>query len=197
MIKQNATLRLFIAIELPEMIRKPLSDSLKDSVIIKKKKARLTSKENLHITLKFLGDVQQDKRGDLQAAIANSVGGIGPFELKIHSGGVFPAIKKPRILWAGFDLSKELSVLVNNLENEFEKIGFSKDLKPFQPHITLARIPDYVSTMIPVEKDEIIQNLEKIDLPPFTVDKISLMKSILLPGKPEYQVISTQNLKVC
>lgn len=197
MMKQNATLRLFIAIELPEMIRKPLSDSLKDSVIIKKKKARLTSKENLHITLKFLGDVQQDKRGDLQAAIANSVGGIGPFELKIHSGGVFPAIKKPRILWAGFDISKELSVLVNNLENEFEKIGFSKDLKPFQPHITLARIPDYVSTMIPVEKDEIIQNLEKIDLPPFTVDKISLMKSILLPGKPEYQVISTQNLKVC
>ncbi len=197
MMKQNATLRLFIAIELPEMIRKPLSDSLKDSVIIKKKKARLTSKENLHITLKFLGDVQQDKRGDLQAAIANSVGGIGPFELKIHSGGVFPAIKKPRILWAGFDLSKELSILVNNLENEFEKIGFSKDLKPFQPHITLARIPDYVSTMIPVEKDEIIQNLEKIDLPPFTVDKISLMKSILLPGKPEYQVISTQNLKVC
>ena len=197
MIKQNATLRLFIAIELPEMIRKPLSDSLKDSIVIKKKKARLTSKENLHITLKFLGDVQQDKRGDLQAAIANSVGGIGPFELKIHSGGVFPAIKKPRILWAGFDLSKELSVLVNNLENEFEKIGFSKDLKPFQPHITLARIPDYVSTMIPVEKDEIIKNLEKIDLPPFTVDKISLMKSILLPGKPEYQVISTQNLKVC
>ena len=61
MMKQNATLRLFIAIELPEMIRKPLSDSLKDSVIIKKKKARLTSKENLHITLKFLGDVQQDK----------------------------------------------------------------------------------------------------------------------------------------
>ena len=197
MMKQNATLRLFIAIELPEMIRKPLSDSLKDSIVIKKKKARLTSKENLHITLKFLGDVQQDKRGDLQAAIANSVGGIGPFELKIHSGGVFPAIKKPRILWAGFDISKELSVLVNNLENEFEKIGYSKDLKPFQPHITLARIPDYVSTMIPVEKDEIIQNLEKIDLPPFTVDKISLMKSILLPGKPEYQVISTQNLKVC
>lgn len=197
MMKQNATLRLFIAIELPEMIRKPLSDSLKDSIVIKKKKARLTSKENLHITLKFLGDVQQDKRGDLQAAIANSVGGIGPFELKIHSGGVFPTIKKPRILWAGFDLSKELSVLVNNLENEFEKIGYSKDLKPFQPHITLARIPDYVSTMIPVEKDEIIKNLEKIDLPPFTVDKISLMKSILLPGKPEYQVISTQNLKVC
>ncbi|HOU19021.1 MAG TPA: RNA 2',3'-cyclic phosphodiesterase [Flexilinea sp.] len=197
MIKQNATLRLFIAIELPEMIRKPLSDSLKDSVIIKKKKARLTSKENLHITLKFLGDVQQDKRGDLQTAIANSIGGIGPFELKIHSGGVFPTIKKPRILWAGFDISKELSVLVNNLENEFEKIGYSKDLKPFQPHITLARIPDYVSTMIPVEKDEIIKNLEKIDLPPFTVDKISLMKSILLPGKPEYQVISTQNLKVC
>ena len=197
MMKQNATLRLFIAIELPEMIRKPLSDSLKDSVMIKKKKARLTSKENLHITLKFLGDVQQDKRGDLQAAIANSVGGIGPFELKIHSGGVFPTIKKPRILWAGFDISKELSVLVNNLENEFEKIGFSKDLKPFRPHITLARIPDYVSTMIPVEKDEIIKNLEKIDLPPFTVDKISLMKSILLPGKPEYQVISTQNFKVC
>ncbi len=197
MIKQNATLRLFIAIELPEMVREPLADSLKDSVIIKKKKARLTSKENLHITLKFLGDVQQDKRGDLQAAIANSVGGIGPFELKIHSGGVFPAIKKPRILWAGFDISKELSVLVNNLENEFEKIGFSKDLKPFQPHITLARIPEDISTIIPVEKDEIIQNLEKIDLPPFTVNKISLMKSILLPGKPEYQVISTQNLKVC
>jgi len=197
MIKQNATLRLFIAIELPEMVREPLADSLKDSVIIKNKKARLTSKENLHITLKFLGDVQQDKRGDLQTAIANSIGGIGPFELKIHSGGVFPTIKKPRILWAGFDISKELSVLVNNLENEFEKIGYSKDLKPFQPHITLARIPDYVSTMIPVEKDEIIKNLEKIDLPPFTVDKISLMKSILLPGKPEYQVISTQNLKVC
>lgn len=197
MIKQNATLRLFIAIELPEMIRESLADSLKDSVIIKNKKTRLTSKENLHITLKFLGDVQQDKRGDLQTAIANSIGGIGPFELKIHSGGVFPTIKKPRILWAGFDISKELSVLVNNLENEFEKIGYSKDLKPFQPHITLARIPDYVSTMIPVEKDEIIQNLEKIDLPPFTVNKISLMKSILLPGKPEYQVISTQNLKVC
>ena len=93
--------------------------------------------EALHLTLKFLGDVDDAREPTLRAALGQ-VGG-GPVTVHIEGFGVFPDFRRPRIVWAGVARDPALELLQHRVEQVFAPLGFPSEARPFRPHVTLGR----------------------------------------------------------
>lgn len=137
-----ANVRTFIAIEIPEEIKKELSSIQNE---LKKSSGKVSSVswariETTHLTLKFLGDVPEEKIRATEEALRLSTRGIKAFSVSITGLGGFPNLENPRVLFAGTFESAELKNLHAAIEGSLYAIGFEKDEKPFTPHLTLARI---------------------------------------------------------
>lgn len=129
------TERLFIAIDLPDAIRKALQKSAR---LLDLRGVRYSRLDQMHLTLRFLGNVPEDQKGNLIRMLRNIH--LPPFELATDTLGVFPKRGTPRILWAGLKESDVLNELQRSIEAAAEKCGFEADNKPWHPHITLARL---------------------------------------------------------
>ncbi len=134
------TVRTFIAFELPESIIQLAADlqmRLKSHGL----KLRWVRPQNMHLTVKFLGDVATGRIGDVAEAMHRASGNAMPIAVAAQGLGVFPGIRKPRVLWFGLggrvDLLSEAHRL---LEEELEERGFARERRPFRAHLTLARI---------------------------------------------------------
>ena len=136
-------IRAFIAVELPSFLKEELGRV--ESIL----KAGNTTPvkwvdfESIHLTLKFLGDIESSRVGEIIEGIKNACVGISPFELKIKGLGVFPNPARTRIAWVGLiDSTDELSLLQRNIESEMEKLEYERETRKFSPHLTLARVRD-------------------------------------------------------
>lgn len=183
--------RIFIAINLPQDIINQLASYQKKWPELP---VRWTNKENLHITLSFLGYLTDIEMGEIclvTKEVANNHNSLEVNLNKISYGSLDK--KPPRMVWARGEKSKELSILKNNLEYNFsEKINFLPEKRSFSPHITLARIKTFEWRAIePEERPEINEN---IDLN-FTVESIEVMESKLRRNGPMYAVVESNSLK--
>jgi RNA 2',3'-cyclic 3'-phosphodiesterase len=97
--------------------------------------------ENLHITLKFLGEMKPEKVRTVEEALRGVAAGVPPFSLTAEGGGAFPGTRNPRVLWVAFLEPLELvRQLQQNMENALSGTGFPREDRPFHPHITVGRI---------------------------------------------------------
>lgn len=183
--------RIFIAVNLPQDIKKILSDYQKKWQDIP---AKWTSLNNLHITLVFLGEITDEELGEVCMVVKQIAEDSESFNIKLNKISYGPIGKvPPRYIWAGGEKSKELSLIKNNLENLLiEKVRFAVDKKSFAPHITLARIQEWQWRAI--EPEERPKAEENIDLD-FTVESIEVVESVLRKEGPQYEVIESHNLK--
>lgn len=104
---------------------------------------RWVAEANYHFTLKFLGPVEERKISQISGTLKELVGHFSPFVVSARGIGVFPDIRKPRVLWVGLD-SKELEPLATKIDQSMESIGFARESRSFKPHLTLARWRDPV-----------------------------------------------------
>src|SRR3977135_3492271 len=134
--------RLFIAIELPSNVRRALTDHINlVREAVPQAKASWTREENLHLTLKFLGDTKLTRVEELSQASQRAAKAVEPFERNLESSGIFPARGAPRVLWIGVEESTgHLASLHRILEDECAKIGFAREQRPFRPHLTISRL---------------------------------------------------------
>lgn len=139
MLIQAAFVRLFIAIEIPENIRTGFASLLKEfrSIAPQLKWVRA---ENLHVTLKFLGETDSTKLAALQNVLT-AVRSPGPVDLEFRGLGFFPNEKRPRVFWAGMEASPNLKSLAADIDHATHRLGFPLEERPFTPHLTLARFP--------------------------------------------------------
>ena len=134
------SLRTFLAIDLPSC--------LLDSIVKKQRDLKQefpsiawVKSENVHLTLKFLGDTPESKIPELQQVVAKAVKGIEPFAINFRGFGVFPDKRAPRALWTGIEGNTDILVnLAKEIESKVKPLGFPPEGKPFRPHLTLARI---------------------------------------------------------
>ncbi|MEM0372921.1 MAG: RNA 2',3'-cyclic phosphodiesterase [archaeon] len=126
-------MRAFIAVRVPE--NKKLTDVIK--ALGKIPGMKTAEPKELHITLKFLGEINEKQKNDVSAFL-ETLGGFGHFEIKVKGIGVFPNEHVARVVWAGAE-SKKLNELNELIENGTEKLGFMREKRAFSPHITLAR----------------------------------------------------------
>ena len=138
----NEQWRVFIAIELPSVVRKSLSDHIHGlRKALPEVHASWSREENLHLTLKFLGDTAVAKIEALSQAAYNAVVRFSPFDIIVGRCGAFPSTGQPRVLWIGIDdRSGELTDLHRSLEDECAKAGFAREGRPFHPHLTITRL---------------------------------------------------------
>lgn len=134
--------RVFCAVELPEDVRKQLEEHiLKLRKAVPDAAASWSRVENIHLTLKFFGNVALDRIPAISAAATQTVAEFSPFPIVIGNTGVFPRPSRAQVLWIGVsDPSRKLSALQERLENKCAAEGFSKENRAYKPHLTIARL---------------------------------------------------------
>lgn len=179
--------RTFIAVNLNPEIREHLA-SLQNNLNIPEIKIKWVEKNNLHLTMKFLGYISLEQTELIKSALKEITCQYNPFSIELSSDiGVFPTHKMPRIVWVGIKKgTNELIELYNSIENSLSDKGFPREDKDFSGHITIGRIK-FIR-----DKTNFIQILKRIGVNNFTqeVGSIDLMESKLTPNGPIYNIVA-------
>lgn len=186
------TVRAFIALELPEDLLSFLENvqsALKRSGV----DIRWVASRNIHLTLRFLGDIPTEMREPLEEAIEAASHSFAPFRLAVKGLGVFPSIKNARVLWAG--LSGETALLFDfqhRLENCLGQKGIEKENRPFKAHLTLGRINRKVD---PARLLNALRVCGDFEPEYFNAGRVVLFKSDLKPAGAVYTRLYTKVLE--
>lgn len=129
-------MRLFIALDIPADIRARLTEYMERARALAPE-ARWARVEGLHVTLKFIGHVDDARVDQIKAALKSIK--IAPFEVNLAGVGFFPNPNAARVFWAGVDGGDHLPRLASTIDAALEKLGFECEIKPYHPHLTLAR----------------------------------------------------------
>lgn len=189
--EKNATIRAFVAIKLPEELVARLKE-VRDSLASSQKDVSWVRPGSIHLTLKFLGDIETEKVDTVAGALSMAASGVKAFTVKAAGVGGFPNLKSPRVVWVGIRESVELIGLQRNIDERLFESGFEKDDRPFHPHLTLARVKT------PVAGRELGKRAEesKIDINvDFRADYFVLFRSVLSPKGAEYTELKRFDLK--
>jgi len=197
-------MRSFVAVELPEPILEAVGQ-LSGRLRASGARATWVKPENMHLTLRFLGEVDEDNINRLKAILSDSYRGMSPFTLSVRGVGAFPNMRRPSVVWVGAVEAREAArsqvelgnerVLGNEraqaietaylaAESAARAIGLAPEEKAFHPHLTLARIRDAR------EAPPLVACLERerdFCAGDFTVHSVSLFSSRLTPHGPIYQ----------
>lgn len=177
--------RLFIAIELPDELKQKLG-SLEKSFEFSQ--ARWVKPENLHLTLKFLGQVKEEKVNSIASALKGLTADFSAFTLQTGEIGAFPSFKRARVIWidikSGREEAKKLACLI---DDKLSLLGFEKEERDFQPHITLVRL----------KKPTPLFNLPVVNWSfSFLAKEVILFESVLKPTGPVYTPVGIFPLKI-
>jgi 2'-5' RNA ligase len=138
----SGVLRAFVAVQIPDDLLKVLA-AMQAELGRRGLQARWTRPENLHLTLKFLGDIPADQVETVATALRAVAAEHVLFELTAEGIGVFPGMRRPRVLWAGLSgASNALVRLQQDLDNQLEAVGFSREAREFHGHLTLGRFAE-------------------------------------------------------
>lgn len=168
-------MRLFVAVEIPETIRTRLS-LLQGGV----PGARWIRPENLHLTLRFIGEVDGRLAGDIDLALAQIP--ARPFEIELSGTGVFSP-RQPRVLWAGVARSEPLVALATKIEIALQRIGVPAETRKFAPHVTLGKL----KTPDPARLGQFLSAHGDFRAGPFPVTHFTLFSSITRPDGSIYR----------
>jgi 2'-5' RNA ligase len=186
-----AKIRSFIALDLPEDLKKGLQN-LQDTVRKHTDCVRWVKPDNIHLTLKFLGAIDESQVEPIGRILENMTAGLTPFKLQVKGLGAFPNARNPKVIWVGMDNQQQRMVLFQQkLEETLAAIGFAPEKRGYSPHLTLGRIKESRG------KRDIEQLLEKYkseDLGYFTADTIVFYRSDLNPSGPVYSSLKTIQL---
>jgi RNA 2',3'-cyclic 3'-phosphodiesterase len=183
--------RLFVALEIPSEVRNLLAAWIKNLSAVQpssaQKNVRWVRPENLHVTLKFIGEIPVDKLDSIQGEL-NAVGSDHLVELRFRGVGFFPSERRPRVLWVGMEASPNLASLAGEIEQRLEKLGIERERRPFTPHLTLARFdPPGISERL---RNKVQENLA-YDFGLLRTSEFHLIQSKLKPTGAEYTALQS------
>jgi 2'-5' RNA ligase len=182
------SIRSFVAIELSPEIRAQI-EKIQNGLKGSSADVRWVRSGGIHLTLKFLGGVQEGKIPEISGVLKQCAAKTGSFNLTIHSLGAFPNATNPKVIWIGVeDESGRLLKAQQSIEKSLAAIGFKEEKRAFTPHLTLGRLKS------PRGKREVSRKLEysgECDCGTLTVTEICLFKSALKPSGAVYTKLKT------
>lgn len=181
--------RCFIAIDIPDEIKSGLS-ALQHSLKRLGASISWTRSEGIHLTLKFLGNVDQEVIPEVIKSMETVVSDSGSFTVMVEGVGCFPSPHRARVLWVGLDGGESLITLQKLVEDAMELVGFPKEERRFHPHLTLGRVRN------PHGVDRVVQEMQQSGFPrqEFTASDIRLIKSDLQPSGAVYTMLHSSQL---
>jgi RNA 2',3'-cyclic 3'-phosphodiesterase len=178
-------MRTFIAIPLPDECQ-TLLDRMQQKLRSYNADVRWVAFPSIHLTLKFLGEVDPDIIPNLSESLERDTRLQRSFSLQLHGLGCFPHQKNPRVLWCGIDgETAKLSQLQQQVEIACARSGFAPENRDFQPHLTLGRVNGKRNLQPLIECIKIGTDLESS----FTVDRFNIYKSTLKPQGADYSIL--------
>ncbi len=184
-------LRAFIAIELPG---KAVSSVVRIQEELRSYhfKIRWVKPENMHLTLKFLGDIHVDDAGKIEDAISDAAKDYGPMQFSVKGIGVFPGVKRPQVVWCGLkgDTASLIQLQIH-LDEKLSDMGFLKEKRAFKVHLTLGRVKGSVS---PEKMIDAMRDMSAFESEPFQLDTVTLFRSDLQPSGAVYTKLKSVSL---
>lgn len=183
-------MRTFIAVPLSQQCHELLSD-LQGRMRPLGADVRWVATSSIHLTLKFLGEIDPARVPQLVDSLRNCSSGIFRFKLRLHGLGGFPNLRSPRVIWCGLEGDTDkLLLLQESVEKACADLGFPPETRPFHPHLTLGRVQG---------KRNLQQLLDYIKIAPdfeqgFDADRYHLYKSVLTPRGAIYTILDTIEL---
>jgi len=177
------TKRVFAAFVIPDQVR----DAAAHRIEMHREQfgngaARWVRPENLHVTVRFFGDLTKSMIEGLKRAATNSAKLSPSFIASMTGPGVFPHRKPPKVLWMGLEPEAGFQLVKGNLEKELVRAGFEPEERRFHPHLTLARIKSPATARSLAEK-HLEAEFEPVS---FSVDRLTVFESVLKPSGSEY-----------
>jgi RNA 2',3'-cyclic 3'-phosphodiesterase len=183
--------RLFVALEIPAPVRDNLAAQIKElrdwPAALPYERLRWVRPENLHVTLKFIGEVEAAKLDGIRSALT-AIGLDAPVDLHLRRLGFFPDEKYPRLLWVGLNASGNLPVLARDIDRALEGQGIARDGRTFTPHLTLAR---FESRGLHEKLRTAIQKNSEREFGAFQAREFRLIQSKLNPSGAEYTTLAS------
>lgn len=181
-------IRCFVALNLSPELKAHLAEL---QVRLKQAKADVSwvKPENIHLTLKFLGEVEEERILAIKQAIQEGVEGEGALSVTLAGLGTFPHPRSPRVIWVGIEGEKErLSRLQERMEQAMEGVGFPREGRPFSPHLTLGRVRSArgVSDLV-----DLLGCHAGSEFGSFKAQSIELMQSQLHPAGAIYSILES------
>ena len=188
----SAPIRTFIAVEVPDRIKSALGDltgGLRGEGL---SEVRWTRPQGIHLTLKFLGNIDPSRTANIMDGLKTGVQETAPFQLGLGSLGVFPNIAKPRVIWMGLagELEK-LRLLQEAVEEQTLALGFSRDKRGFTPHLTLGRVRNSLSTSKREMLSQATRTTSFASSLSWKVSEANLIHSTLAPEGAIYRKLGT------
>jgi 2'-5' RNA ligase len=180
--------RVFIAVDIPVFpkileFEKDIRNSGAD--------VKLVEPENIHITLKFLGDTEEELIDKIEEVIKESCENIKPFNINLKSSGVFPNQNYIKVVWIGIENNENLGKISSSIDEGTSKFGFEKEKRKFSAHLTIGRAKSAKN------KDRLLQIINKyrdVEFGNIDVKSIELKKSELTPKGPIYTTLKEVKL---
>lgn len=178
-------MRCFIAIDLSDAVRGQIADCIRQLEPLSRD-IRWVPPANLHLTLKFLGEVPDARIRELSPALQDAAHASEPLRLNVAGTGVFPNSRRPNVLWVGMQHSPELILLHGRVEQAAARFGFPPEQRHFSPHLTIGRVKGVSGVDAAISHFRTFQNsiFGSID-----VHEIKLMQSILSPSGATYETV--------
>ncbi len=179
-------IRTFIAIDVPERIKEQIFEVKTELMKSCSEGVKWEEKEKFHITLKFLGDVNESAIDSVYDVLSENLTGFGKFSVIYKGVGCFPDLKRPRVIWIGCeDPSGKLFELQKIVEEKMSELGFEKEDKEYHPHVTLGRVKN------PKNIFNLTKKIESINFESEAgeVAEVLIMKSDLKPSGSVYTVL--------
>ncbi len=184
-------MRVFVAVCLESKVINKISEVL-DQLAHHVAMPRRVRSENIHLTLKFLGDVDEHRIGAIGHALREAARPFSPFIINAKGLGVFPGLKRPQVLWVGVE-NHTLYSLTSALETGLEIIGFARDDRSFKPHLSVARWRHFRGSSAGLKRE--IERWKNHEFGLSTVQEIVLFQSMLSSDGAEYRALQVIGLR--
>lgn len=180
-------IRAFIALDIPVGIQQRIAQETAPLARAAEGTVRWVAPENIHLTIKFLGDVSPNQLELLTHTLSTEAAALPAFNMEIGGLGCFPNPRRPRVIWVGIQAPASLQHLVHSVEHATGKIGYPPEEKTFSPHLTIGRVKPHAEN-IPALRTL----LEKMNVPSLgtaSVSALHLFRSELKPGGAVYSLL--------
>ena len=188
-------LRVFIAVETPLPIRQAIfvqTESLRGAL---GDLVRWAPVENMHLTLKFIGDVSPANVELLSQMLAMEATGSAPFRMQIGGLGSFPTSRRARVIWVGIHAPAALASLQRGIQSAAARLGYESETRPFSPHLTIGRVRQQVRASDQQRVRAALERTQVGDLGAAEVTAVHLFKSDLKSSGAEYTRLFSAPLK--
>ncbi|OGO17810.1 MAG: 2'-5' RNA ligase [Chloroflexi bacterium RBG_16_48_8] len=188
-------MRLFIAIDLSSTLREHLSAQIDQlSRSLGSENIRWMKASGIHLTLKFLGETPENQIVRIGRTLKDITPQFSSFKMRIGNFGCFPNLSRPRVLWIGVhEQTGTLEQLSRILESELAKLGFKKEGRPFNPHLTLGRIRKGIRSSELTRLSRGLETIQINELGTEMLKEICLFSSTLRPSGAEYTKLAAFN----